>query len=376
VARRRAVFLAACAVLLTAARARADVAAPPATEAQGYVQLTVAAADEDAASLAATLRELLGRLGLALRPALPASTTAGQPALLDPAERARVSVDETPADHVDVVVTPLRHGQVAPPVRRTLAKNDSSAILTEQIAHVVHSTLESLLATEGPAWEPPSPPAGPASGGRPVDVDRGPAAASNARGPGVAATVFGTGRGVASGTGPVVGGGAAVGVTPWRGFWRPSFWLSGSYNAPFDEQTTDVAVETTVTSLRGGATFALWAAHGFGLDAGAGVGADVFHTVPGSGSGNPAPRVTLSPTMDLVDPVVTARVLAGVRVAAGARLVVGIDVDYDVASHRYVTAPASGGSSAVASVLEPWPVRPSLLVGLCVPLVGGLGCAE
>jgi hypothetical protein len=83
--------------------------------------------------------------------------------------------------------------------------------------------------------------------------------------------------------------------------------------------------------------------------------------------------VSLGPTMDLADPVFTARVSAGVRVAAGARLVVGVDADYDAQIHRYVTVVSSG---AHASVFEPWPVRPSVLVGLCVPLAGGLGCAE
>jgi hypothetical protein len=356
-----------CAVLSWAARAGADPSPPTGTESRGFVEVSIKGPPGDASSLSEALRELLARLKLDLRLAPPGD--APVTSAPDDAERARVEVDETPADHVDIVVTEVRHGAPSPPVLRALAKNDSSAILTEQIAHVVHATLESLLATEDAAAGPPP---APAPAAVPIEpVDREPPAAASERGPGIAATVFASGRGVATGAGPVLGAGAAVSATAWRGRGRPLVWLSGSYNAPFGEQTADVTVQTTVTSLRAGGSFAVVAAPAFGVDAGVGAGADVFHTVP-SPPGVPAPTLTLGPTMDIVDPVVSARVSAGVRVAAGARLVVAVDLDYDLSQHRYVTAQAS----THASVFEPWAARPSLLLGLCVPLVGGLGCVE
>jgi hypothetical protein len=348
--------------------ARADAASAEATESRGYVELIVLGPDDQVASLGATLRELLARLGLdlhvadanALAPGSGAAQVVGLP-------RARVSVDETPADRVDIVVTALVRGQPAPPVTRTLSRADSAAILTEQVAHVIHATLESLLATEdAPPAQSPATNAGSAAAEPTADHSSIPG--PPAGGPGLAASAFASLRGVASGTGPVLGGGASLALSIWRGVFRPTFWLSGSYNAPFGEQSTDVAVETTVTSLRGGASVGLIALRGFGVDVGLGAGADLFHTVPG----NPSPNVTLNPTMDLADPVVASRAEASIGVAAGARLVLGVDVDYDLASHRYVTALASGPSS----VFEPWPVRPSVRFGLCVPLVGGLGCGE
>ncbi len=359
-------------VALCPTPARGDAASPEAPDSRGYVELTVRGADDQVASLGATLRELLARLGLGLHvagadtgsPSSGAAQTTGLP-------RARVSVDETAADHVDIVVTALVRGQPAPTVTRTLSRADSAAILTEQVAHVIHATLESLLATED---APPVPsPAANAAASTPAahepGADRSSTPGPSAEGPTLSASAFASLRGVASGTGPVLGGGASLGLRVWRGVFRPTFWLSGSYNAPFGEQTTDVAVETTVTSLRGGASVGLVALRGFGLDVGLGAGADLFHTVPG----NPSPDVTLGPTMDLVDPVIASRAEVSLGVAAGARLVLGVDVDYDFASHRYVTALASGGPS---SVFVPWPVRPSARFGLCVPLVGGLGCGE
>jgi hypothetical protein len=350
--------------------AHADVASAEPPESRGYVELTVQGPDDQAASLGATLRELLARLGLDLHivgaSALATGSGVAQAAGL---LRARVSVDETPADRVDIVVTALVRGQPAPPVTRTLSRADSAAILTEQVAHVVHATLESLLATEDapPVPSPAASAASTASAAANPGADRS-SAPIPAGGPGLAASAFASLRGVASGTGPVLGGGASLGLSVWRGVFRPTFWLSGSYNAPFGEQTTDVAVETTVTSFRGGASVGLVALRGFGLDVGLGAGADLFHTVPG----NPSPNVTLGPTMDLVDPVVASRAEVSIGVAAVARLVLGVDVDYDLASHRYVTALAGGPSS----VFEPWPVRPSVRFGLCVPLVGGAGCGE
>jgi hypothetical protein len=364
--------------------ARADVASPPDATHHAYVELTVAASGEQTALLAATLRELVARLGLDLRVARTESNPAI--ALRAPSasndERARVSIDETAADRVTIAVSAVHNGDVSTPVERTVARDASSAIVTEQVAHIVHSTLESLLAAEPlePAPAPVNPtPAPPPRAIEPpppptpaiVEVPERPAP----RGPSwwgnvhAAAAAYGTGRGIAPGAEAVLGAGGALGVTGWRGFGRPTLWLSGAYNAPFDEPNPDVTVRTTMTSVRGSVMLEMLAARLLGLDAGLGAGADIFHAVPGTASTG----TSLAGTSDLVDPMVTARVIAGVRLVAGTRLVVGVDVDCDVATHRYVIQRATGDHSAV---FQPWPVRPSALVGLCVPLAGALGCGE
>jgi hypothetical protein len=347
-----------------------DAAPQPAH--QGYVSLRVAAPAEDSAALEATLRELMSRLRLSLR---ETSIQAASPSAfmaapqVDADERARVSVDETASDHVVVSVEAVQPGQALSPVERTVPRGTSNAILTEQVAHVIHSTLESLLAGEEPPAPPPSrkQESAPQGTGNPAEAQVAPRRESF----GLDATAFAAGRGVASNTGPTLGGGGAVSVTPWTGPWKPSLSLGGAYFAPFGTPATDVTLQTTITSFRAVASVRVPRTRVIGLDAGLGAGADLFHTVP-STTGNPA-TVTLGKTQDLADPVVTARVVAGIRLSAGARIVVGIDVDFDAGARRYVTEAIA--TKDHDTVMQPWLVRPSAMVGLCIPLIGSIGCA-
>jgi hypothetical protein len=331
-----------------------------------YATVRVSAPGEESAALLATLRELLSRLGLTLR---ETATDTPTPAFMtappvDADERARVSVDETGSDRVVVSIETLESGHAPSPVERTVPRGGSTAILTEQVGHVIHSTLESLLVGEVPPAPPPRPPAAPA-------IPSEKPAPSRQESFGLDATAFAAGRGVASNTGPSLGGGATIGVTAGTGPWKPSVSLGGAYYAPFGTSVPDVTLQTTISSFRAVASVRVPHTKVIGVDLGLGAGADLFHTVPS----NPSPQVvTLGPTKDLVDPVVTARVLAGIRLSAGARVTVGIDVDFDAGSHRYVTySIATKEDTGVP--LQPWPVRPSAMLGLCVPLIGSIGCA-
>jgi hypothetical protein len=348
------------------------------------VQLDVTAGAEDAASLADTLRELAARLGLELHvgPSAAAATGVGQ------GERARVTVTET-SDRADIAIAQVLDGHLAAPVTRTLPKNESSAIETEQIAHVVYAALESMFATDkegaqgaaSPPAPPPVPTPAPAVASSPAFAPKPapepaqtlpappdqPASSAPGGRPGLAAMLFATGSGVATSSGAVPGVGAEARLSLGRGFGHPYFWGQGSTAAAFAEQTADVTVETNVTSLRGGADFALVSAGRIGVAAGAGAGADVFHTVPVHAS----PRVALEPTMDLADPIVTARILAGIRLPGGARAIAGATLDLDLAAHHYVTALASGAHDGV---YQPWAARPTVLLGVCIPLLAGGGC--
>jgi hypothetical protein len=357
---------AACAVV-TSTDARAgevpDASVQPAHT--RYVSVRVAARGEESAALLATLRELVSRLGLALRETIgdaPASAFLAGPQV-DADERARVSVDETATDHVAVSVEAIESGKAASPVERTVPRGASNEILTEQVAHVIHSTLESLLAGDAPPAAPrPTAPA--AASEKPAEPP------PRRESFGLDATAFAAGRGVASNTGPSLGGGASVGVTAGTGPWKPSVSLGGAYYAPFGASATDVSLQTTISSFRAVASVRIPRTKFVGVDAGLGAGADVFHTVPG----NPGSSVvTLGGTQDLVDPVVTARLVAGIRLSAGARVTVGMDVDFDAGGHRYVTE--TDATRVISAILQPWPVRPSAMVGLCVPLIGSIGCA-
>ena len=186
---------------------------------------------------------------------------------------------------------------------RTLPKNESSAIETEQIAHVVYAALESMFATDSEeagaaTTHAPAPAPAPA----PANADQGPRTATPIPFS-ASAAVLTSAQGVASGVGAVFGVGATLSVAAWRGVGRPGLWLSGTYHDPFDEHTSDVTLDTTITSLRAGASTAIVSARRFGVEVGLGAGADVLHTSQTSTD----PSVVLSPGHDDVDPVVTAR---------------------------------------------------------------------
>jgi hypothetical protein len=341
-----------------------DASAQPARP--QYASVRVSGPGEESAALLATLRELLSRLGLSLREtaadtATPAFMTA-PPA--DASERARVSVDETATDRVVVSIEIFESGHAPVPVERDVPRGASTAILTEQVGHVIHSTLESLLAGDVPP-PPPRPPAPAPAAGSADQV-----AGQRRESFGLDATAFASGRGVASSTGPSLGGGASVGVTAGSGLWKPSVSLGGAYYAPFGVSANDVSLQTTISSFRAVGSVRVPHTKVVGVDAGLGAGVDLFHTVPG----NPGPSVvSLGSTQDLVDPVVTARIVVGIRLSAGARITAGVDVDFDAASHRYVTEAVA--TDVHASVLQPWPIRPSATLGLCIPLIGSIGCA-
>jgi hypothetical protein len=340
------------------------------------VQLAIAASDDEASAMVETLRELVGRLGLGLRAvrsdAPPWTAPTVTPAPRD--ERARIWIDERTPDHVRVVVSSSREGSPSAPVERVVPRGETSTITTEEVAHVVHATLESLLATEGPAPESAAPkapktdsPPAPASPAAVRDESARPATHPFSRGVGLDLAGFVTGRQWADHAGPIVGGGGAVDLGLGRGRWRPELWVSGAYDSAFASQSPEATLQTSVTSIRAVPGVAVSPLRVLQVALGAGAGMDVLHTVPR----DPAASVELRPAKTLVDPVITGLVSARIRILSVARLIVGAEVDYDFAAHKYTARDASGNPIAV---LEPWLVRPSAMIGLCVPLAGAVAC--
>ncbi|MGO9837562.1 MAG: hypothetical protein ACLP1X_25505 [Polyangiaceae bacterium] len=353
-------------------RAQTGDVAPPA-DTRGFVDLAVAGSDDDVAALVEALRELVGRLGLGLRGVRAEAPPWSSNGLSVPRdERARVFVDNRLADRIEITASVVTDGTASAPVVRRVPRAESTAIVVEQVAHAVHATLESLLSGGVPPPEPsrPAPVVEPpivAVEPAPPHDEAPPATPARRRsGFGMDATAFASGRGMASSTGPVIGGGGAVNLTAWRGQWRPSLWLGGSYNATFaaSEEPAVVTLATSVTSLRAVPNVELLDLSLLQVDLGVGAGVDVFHAVPENAGAN----ATLKASTTLADPLLCAQLVARIRFISSARIVIGLDVDYDVHPHHYI-------DSNSTAVLEPWPVRPSAMVGLCVPLVGTVACA-
>jgi hypothetical protein len=347
------------------ARAGDDVASE---RGQGFVDVAVAASPGEAAALLDTLRELVARLGVGIR----ATTGDGPPwTRIDsppdaPGERARVWIDARDPGAVSVDVCALGDGAASPILHRSVPREGSRAIVVDAVGHVVEATLESALLEPSP--HPLSPPPFPAP--PPADF-RGiapPGPAVRRGGLTLDAAAFADGADVATRSGVALGGGGAVIVSAGPIPWRPTLWLGASFQTPFDIPGPGVTLETTVSSFRAIPSVELLRLRPLQLDLGAGGGADLFHDTPRNPRG---PFPAAPQTQMHVTSVVAGQLLARLRLGPSARLLVGLDLDWDPGQHRYAVFDRFGSASAV---LQPWSVRPGALIGICVPLTGAAAC--
>jgi hypothetical protein len=359
----------ALAILGSAAPAQAGVGDDAGAEhGQGFVDVAVAASPDEAAALLDTLRELLARLGLGLR----ATTGDGPPwTRLDsppdaPGQRARVWIDARDASAVSVDVCALGQGPPSPILHRTVPRDGSTAIVVDAVGHVVQATLESALLEPSPRPVPPPPPAMPS----PTEIRDIPPSRLTVRHGSLTldAAAFADGAAVATRSGVDLGGGGAFIVSAGPIPWRPSLWVSASFQTPFDIPGPGVTLETTVTSFRAIPSVELLRLRLLQLDLGAGGGADLYHDTPRNPRG-PFPGSPQSQTH--VTPVVAGQLLARLRLGPSARLLVGLDLDWDPGHHHYSVLDRFGDPSAV---LQPSSLRPGALVGICVPLAGASAC--
>jgi hypothetical protein len=367
--------------LTHAAHAQAGEA-PSAPDGRGFVEVAVAANDDDTAALVEALRELVGRLGLGLHAMrADAPPWANGASSTDRDERARVFIDNRFADRIEITASAVKDGVPSAPVRRAVARAESTSIVVEQVAHAVHATLESLLSGGADAATLPEANAPPTV--VPVAIAPAPVPGADASQPrpihrrsgfGLDAAAFASGRGMASNVGPVIGAGGAVNLTAWPGPWRPRLWIGGSYNAAFGTADTadGVTLGTAVTSIRAVPSIEVLEHSVLQVDIGAGGGVDVFHAVPGSLGPSAAGQSVTLESRTVSDPVLSGQLVARIRLVSSARLLVGFDVDYDLDRRPYTVQHSLGSPTAV---LEPWPVRPSAMIGLCVPLVGNVACS-
>jgi hypothetical protein len=333
------------------------------------VVVSVAARSEERSALLDSLREPLDSLGLVVRASR--GDDGSPPSALTPAgARARVWIDARALDHVDIFVWTAALAQGAP-AHRVIPRSGSSAVVAEEVAYVVRATLESLLREPAPVAAPPpveivAPPP------LPVDVlprpPPPPLTRTTGERFGFDVSAFANAQGVASST-PAFGGGLGVETAPWgaRPF-RPSLWIGASLNAPFESVSPEATLETTLYSVRAIPAVELAQLGRFHFAAGAGVGVDILRSVPGPGSTSSV--VNLGSTTVQTDPVLEGQLLFHAPLARNAGVVIGLNVDYDVRPHYYSAIDGADTNT----VFAPWAVRPSAILGLCLPLVGESAC--
>lgn len=335
------------------------------------VLVSVAARSDESRALLDALREPLDSLGLLVR---ASRGDDGPPPMVSaPAgTRARVWIDARALDHVDIFVWTAVLAQGAP-AHRVIPRSGSSAVVAEEVAYVVRATLESLLREPAPVASPlpveitVTPPA-PTADVLPPPPPPPPQTRKTRERFGFDVSAFANAQGVASST-PAFGGGVGVEAAPWgaRPF-RPSLWIDASLNAPFDSVSPEATLETTLYSVRAIPAVELLQLGRFHLAAGAGFGIDILRSLPGQGSTSSV--VNLGSTTVQTDPILEAQLLFHAPLARNAGVVIGLNIDYDVRPHYYSAIDGADTNT----VFAPWAVRPSAILGLCLPLVGESAC--
>lgn len=359
---------------LVATRAHAEEPAP-AMPSRRVVEVLVAGGSADGAGLDDTVRELLGRLSLVTESQVVGYIDAEDPSFRStarPSMLARVGIDLRARDVAVITIVDGRTGEVA--VRRTVRRDGSSAVVREEVAHVVQSAVDPMLVAErdrksappAPAPPPvavvpePPPPAAPTSS--PPDRDTAPPTATSSSPLALDLVTAAGGGSYAAGAGVVAraGGGATL---VWRRGVRPAVGLSAHYVFPFETGAPIASAHVSVVSLRALPALELYANPAVALDLMAGGGVDVLRVEPRS-SALPADR--LGATAVRVDPLATLGVTGHVAISGGTALSLMIAADIDLASRRWVVE-ADGERS---STFAPGRVRPVAMLGFTFTALG------
>ncbi|MGD0527451.1 MAG: hypothetical protein ABSE49_20080, partial [Polyangiaceae bacterium] len=263
----------------------------------------------------------------------------------------------------------LHEGAPQAVLHRVIRREGSSAVVVDTVGHVVEATLESALLEPSPPPAPPPPSTlllPPLAGVRDAPS---PKPALRRGGLALDVAAFADGADVAHRSGVALGGGGSFIVSAGPIPWRPSLWISASFQTPFDIPGPGVTLQTTVTSFRAmPAVEVLRVRPLLQLDFAAGAGVDLYRDTPENPHG---PFPTSTQTQTHTTPVIAGQLLARLRLGPSARLLVGLDLDWDPGQHHYSVLDRGGNPSAV---LEPATFRPGALVGICVPLTGGSAC--
>ncbi len=341
-------------VILTSATAMAQ----PGSRA---VEVTVTGDAQDATPLVETLRELLGRQQLTVVP------SADEGSVL-----ARV--------HVDLLASRRAMVEVTGRGGRTILRREmpiEGTISREAIAHVVQEAVESeLLAAPPPpasdaavpppppdAAPPPRPPSVPLpTSSKPPIADERPRASSPSRLV-LDVSMFGGVGPTASGSGPVPRVGASAAVA-YASRFRPSIALQLAGAFPYERNAELVTARTSMLSGRLLPSIEIGRTEHFTFDAAVGGGLDIVTVTPRSDS-LPASAVGSSTTRP--SPIATGALSTRIDVVSSVVFFASLMVDVDPVRRSYVVAQGRGGTDTLVS---PWIVRPTLLLGFAFTALG------
>jgi hypothetical protein len=368
----------ACALLLALTLAPLGAHAQPAER----VIVTVAASDAESAHLEEVLRELLGRLGVELtverRPTIDASAALTPDPKAEPA-LSRAWVDMRVAGTRRVIV--VDSGWERALVRVIVQGARSDEVVREEIAHVIHSASEALLAgaqvgepreevrrqlglqKRAPSPAPVPPPAPP---NRPL-LPPFPPPEPPAEAPTpwrVGAGLYYEGQGYAERQPVVHGPGLALEVDAPEWTLGPGLELTAQYRIPFEVEGDVAAVRLQSAVLRLFARLSVFRSELIVLQVAAGAGVDVIHLEPRIIEGADA---RAEPARTRVAPLIRPALHARVRLFGDTALWIALSGDVDIIGVRYVIR---RGSEDIPLV-EPLRFRPALSLGISTSLAGG-----
>lgn len=339
---------------------------PPARR---VVELLIAGNGEE--GLEDTVRELLGRLALITESQNVGHVDADDPSFRStakPSLLARVGIDLSPRDAVTILIVDGRTGDVA--VRRSVKRDASPAVLREEVAHVVESAIDPMLAAERDRQNsPPPPPPPPAPTPPPIasvppepDLPPPPPPAT-AESPLSLDVVTAAGAGsFAPGAGVVAraGGGATL---VWRRGLRPGIALAADYVFPFETGDDTASAHVNAFALRAVPSIEVYANHIFAFDLLAGVGLDVLRVEPRT---NELPAELLGRTVTRVDPLFTGGINTHLAISGGTSASLMLGADIDTTSREWIVV----GGTATAVTFSPSRVRPIAMLGFTFTAFG------
>jgi hypothetical protein len=336
------------ACLAAPTRAKADAGAPR------EVELVIAADARGANELELVARELLGRLAVKVEvarvDAIDLREVASPPRSARP-WLARVWVDLHDPSRATLYLHDPAHDRLF--VRQVARTAGGEELAREELGHILETCAEGLLSGANVGLprgevapllsrekEEPAPPPLPRTRAWNVGAYyEGAAFSSQARlthGPVLAAAV----------RAPL--GGLALGA-----------WVTWQYRFPVEIDTPTIGARWATNALRALATLELASSTATTWRFGLGGGFDVVRVEPKSNDG----RFVLEPGTTLIFGLVRAAVGVHVRVGAWTSVGAALAADVDPSATSYVVAARDGDRV----VLRPWPVRPSILVGVDVP---------
>jgi hypothetical protein len=329
------------------------------------VAVEVNAAEDEAGALAVELGDVMQHFALHMR-----LERRSEPPLLWPSDvLASVWIDASHLDWVTITVIDLNSRPDGQRYVRTLVREGSVAVLTEQVAQVVRASLESILTVD---VERPSSALDAAAGPLVVALPEArPAAASKATAPGVGLD-FGaavTEQAVSPNSGPIFGVEAAVRISLLSR--RLGLVASGAYAPRFAAQDGPAVSEVSVASFRVIPSIELIDLDTFGASLGGGGGGDLFSVAPLVVKRSMA---TIDKAVEQVDPVVSGQLVLHLRLAEHLALMLAFDLDYDL-SNREAASPPRGGVPP-GPAFEPWRLRPMVAFGACLPFTAAGACAS